>query len=606
MIHEPDILGRDEPARQVPRWVRPLTVGVALCLAVGSFVVSQGEGGAPAPSPAPSRSSDSVDDALGRTCGPNSVDGLAWGAPIATLEPGGRLATWRVHVCNEGSQPVTIESLRPLSRAERNLAGEQVNALRRANVPIDESNTDALPVRIPAGGSADVMTVSAVLGCERSNLASGLTAAVRRGDAAKRLDMPVRRPAVVPAELWCNRLGDAETAVPLLRDGPLSVLTGTRRIDVSVALLNPNDLPVSLTGLFDPSPGVRASVTSAVTVPAGGRASVSARLNVATCAGIFLDAPWQLTFKGDLGGKAAHLAPVRVDSGDWQRPALRRICPAERPLTTTTRPAELKVSGPFARGDPTTYLVTQVVRNVGDSTVLLRLHPRSAPGMQFVGVDVIPAAGAHAAVGGATGSPLRQWSMPPGAEAFLTYFYRLGGDTQAGCLAPPIDRWRAPVDAVDTAGRAVTVADESTRAPQVPQSWIGGWRVGATEGCARAVRLGPAAPFLVFNGPSEATADAKDMRYSLTLYGIPGGSAATLSGARLVGAFADLAVQITPPLGTISPQQVRGISVLVPIHCPPPGVAVTLALSYRLGAGGELPPVLVELQLTPVATGQLC
>lgn len=608
MADQPDIVGRDAPARQVPPWVRRLAVALALAAAAGWFVVTQ-VGDRAQPAPKPLAPIEPIAGDLARTCAAPNTYGLAWGAPSALVHSEGRLVVWRVHLCNEGKQAVTVESLRPLSPAERNLPPDQVAALQRSDVPIDQGNAHALPVRIAPGAQADVATVSVVLGCERSDVDSGLSVAVRVGSSARRQDMPVRRPTAVPVESWCNERGAGAgglVARPLLRDGPVTLTVRASSIGIRFPLLNPNGLPITLTGLYPPSPGVRVTATSVVTLPAGRGAIASVRLSVESCANVFVEAAWQLTFRGSIAGAPALLAPVRLDAADWQVAALRRICPAARPLATTTSRPELKVTGPYARGDPANYQVTQVVRNVSDRTLLLRAHPRSAPGMVFLRADVLPSAAADAAIGDTTGTSMRSWAMSPGDSAFLTYFYRLDENIDPVCLGPSVDRWRAPVDATDGAGHPVTVADEATQQPQVPQAWVGGWRIAATAGCARPVRVGRAAPFLVFTGPAGSLIDRKRMRYPLTVYGVPGEPPATVTRVRLVGAFAQLQVTTTPALGVIAAEQRRSVVVVAPIHCPPPGVPVTLAVSYRSATQPQAPPVIVELAATPSDTGQLC
>lgn len=582
--------------------MRPLAIVLAVC-AAGWFIFTRDDRKAD-PAPVSSPLSEPGGDPR-RTCGPANGDGLAWGSPLAAVQPDGRLVIWRMHLCNRSERDITIESLRPLSQAERQLTAEQVRELYNDGVAINASTEDVVPIRIPTGGQADARIVSVILGCDQPNAASGLRAAVRVDGPSKQVDMPVRLPGVVPVELWCDEHGpDATFAVPVLRDGPATVTAGGRDIDIRVPLFNPNGQPISLTGLHSPSPGVRVAQASAVTLPRGGRATASVRLSVEACARVFVDAPWQLTFKGGIAGESAPLAPVRLAAAEWQAGVLGKICPANRPLATTTRQPELKVSGPFARGDRASYQVTQVVRNVSDRDLLLRAHPRSAPGLAFVGVAVLPSAAAHAAIGETNGTPLREWSMSPGASAFLTYTYRLGADVDGTCLAPPVDRWRAPVDATDPAGRPVTVADEQTRAPQVPQALVGGWRIDATESCARPVRLGQPGPFFVVTGSAESAPDGKSMRYAMIVYGVPGKQPAALTGARLVGAFAHLPVVTTPVLREIPTEQRVALSVSIPIHCPPPGVPVTLAVSYQDGT--QPPPVLVELRATPTDTGQPC
>lgn len=264
------------------------------------------------------------------------------------------------------------------------------------------------------------------------------------------------------------------------------------------------------------------------------------------------------------------------------------------------------MSGPYDRGDRASYRVTQVVRNSSTTTLILHAQQRSAPGMTYVRTDIIPGAAAHAATDEATGDPLHEWFLPPGAEVFLTYIYRLRGDSGPGCLSPPVDQWRAPVYATDTARHLVTVADEPTQAPQVPQAWVGGWRVRASQGCSRPVRVGKGAPFLVFTGQAASTQGGTKMGYAVTAYGLPGEPPATVTGARMVGAFAGRPAVITSRQDAIHAGQTLGLMLEVPIRCPPPGVPVTLALSYRVGSVQASAPVLVELRTTPVDTGQLC
>lgn len=602
MADEADILGHDAPQRRVSAWIRPFAVVLVVCVGAGWFIATRDDR-KPEPSPTASPPLETLDGEPGRGCGAANTAGLAWGAPAATVQPDGRLVVWRGRLCNSGKRAVTVESVRPLSPAERNLPAGQVQTLARDGAAIHEGTADVLPVRIPAGGGANVSTVSVVVGCEGSDVDSGLSASVRVGGSAQQVNMPVHRPGIVPVESWCNEHGpDGPTALPVLRDGAATVTSRGKNIDLRVPLFNPNGLPISLTGLHSPSPGVRVVPASAVTLPAGGRATASMRLAVESCAPVFVDAPWQLTFTGSIDGASARLAPVRLAAADWQAGVLRQICPATRPLATATSQPGLKVSGPFARGDQASYEVTQVVRNVSDRVLLLRARPRSAPGLDFVRVEVLPSAAAHQAIGETSGTPLRVWSMSPGASAFLTYTYRLGDDVDATCLAPPVDQWRAPVDATDSAGRPATVADEATVAPQVPQAWVGGWRVAATEACARPVRLGRIAPFFVVTGPAESAPDGTSRRYVLAVYGVPGKGAAVVTGARLVGAFAHLPVVTAPVLGTLPVGQRATLAVSIPIHCPPPGVPVTLAVSYQ----GETQPVLVELRATPTTTGQPC
>lgn len=600
MADEADVLGRDGPQRQAPAWLRPLAIVVAVCVAAGWFVSTRDDRKAE-PAPVASPSGAAGDDL--RACGPANGDGLAWGSPLAAVQPDGRLVIWRLHLCNRSDRKIVVQSLRPLSKAERQLSADQVRELYDDGVAINASTEDVVPIQVPTGGQADARIVSVILGCDQPNAPSGLRAAVQVDGPAKQVDMPVRLPGVVPVESWCREHGpDAPSTVPVLRDGPVSVAARGSNIDIQVPLLNPNGVPISLTGLHSPSPGVRVAQASHVTLPTGLRATVSVRLSVVSCAQVFVDAPWQLTFQGSIDGQPAQLAPVRLAATDWQAAALRQICPATGTLATTTSQPEVKVSGPFARGAPANYQVTQVVRNVTTRSLVLHAHPRSAPGLDFVRAEVLPSAAAHAAIGKTNGTPLREWSLSPGSAAFLTFTYRLGEDVDPTCLAPPVDRWRAPVDATDPAGRPVTVADEATQAPQVPQAWVGGWRIVATDSCARPVRFGPVAPFVVVTGPAESAPDGKSMQYALSVYGVPGRDPVVLTGVRLVGAFAQLPVIATPALGEIRTEQRVGVSVSIPIHCPPPGVPVTLAVSYR----GEAQPVLVELRATPTNTGQLC
>lgn len=600
MADEADILGRDGPHRQAPAWLRPLAVVLAVCVAAGWFISTRGDRKSD-PAPAASASSEPNDD--GRECGPANGDGLAWGSPLAAVEPNDRLVIWRIHLCNRGPRDLTIESLRPLSQAERQVSAEQLVELYNDGVAINASTEDVLPILIAAGAEADARVVSVILGCNKPNAASGLTAQLRVDGSAKRVDMPVRLPGVVPVDEWCDRYGpEARFAVPVLRDGAATINGAGRNIDIRVPLFNPNGRPISVTGLYSPSPGIRVARAPVLTLPRGGTAVASVRLSVESCAQVFVDAPWQLTFKGGMADDPAQLAPVRLDPAAWQAGVLSKICPATRPLAASTSEPELKVSGPFARGGPARYQVTQAVRNVSTRALLLRTVPRSAPGLEFVSVEVLPSAAAHAAIGETTGSPMREWSMPPGASAFLTYNYRLGDDVDRTCQDPPVDEWRAPVDAIDAAGRKATVADEATQAPQVPQAWVGGWRVDSTESCAGPVRVEQPPPFFVVAGQAESAPDGKTMRYALAVYGVPGSDPVTLTGIRLVGAFAHLPVATAPLLGALTTGQHLALSVTIAIHCPPPGVPVTLAVSYR----GGTQPVLVELRSTPSNTGQLC
>lgn len=606
MAGGPDIIGRDGPQRAVPSWLPPLAVVLAVCAGAGWFVVSRDDERA-APAPATTSPIRPFGGEPSRDCADANLDGVAWGPPSGAVQPDGRLVSWRVQVCNRTDRAVTVESLRPLNRAERALPAEQVRALRRDGVATDAGGTQALPVRIPAGGVAAVGTVSVVLGCDPSGGDSGLSLTVRLDGRSRRLDLPLRMPGVSPVQSWCNdHRGGGQSAVPLLRDGAVTVVARDRSIDLRAPLFNPNALPITLTGLHSPSPGVTVTGASVVTLQPGGRASVSVRLFVGACSRVFVDAPWQLTFIGRSGGDAVRLGPVRLGVAGWQAEALRQICPASRPLPVSTSGPELKVTGPVFRADRASLQVTQIVRNVSGRELVVRAHPRSAPGMEYVRAAVLPEAAAHAAIGTTTGGRLREWSMPPGASAFLTYFYRLGADTEAQCLAPPTDRWRAPVDATDRAGRPVDVGDDVTETAPRRRVWVGGWLVDATASCARPVPPQRAAPFLILAGRPELTPGDKELKYPLTLYPVPGEALAAITGVRLVGAYADLPISSTSGPGEVSASRRSGPSIILPIRCPEPGVPIILAVSYRTGSAAARLPVLVDLSAVPVNTTRGC
>lgn len=604
---EPDIIGRDAPERSLPSWLRPVGIVLAVCVAAVSFMASRDDEPAQrAPAVAPPIGP--IGGEPGRRCGPPNADGLAWGALSGAVQPDGRVVIWRIHLCNTGNQDLTVTSLRPLSGAERNLPAEQVWALNKDTVVINDSDTQALPVRIPAGEQADVRTVSVVLGCERPDAPSGLRSTLSIAGVSRQVDFPARRPGISPVELWCNeyrRRGATHAAFPVLRDGAVTVAARDSDIDIRVPLFNPNALPLTLTGLISPSPGVGVLSASVVSLQPGGRASVSARLIVESCARVFVDAPWQLAFTGRMEGEAVQVAPVRLGATDWQRDALRQICPSVAALPPATATPELTVSGPQFRGGKTDYQVTQIVRNDSRRTLFLDVHPRSAPGMEFLRAEVIP--GGQAALGRTAGAPLRRWSLPPNTSVFVSYFYELGGGTDPVCLAPPIDRFRAPVDVTDAAGRAANVLEELIQAPRTSRAWAGGWLVDSAASCARPVRQGRAAPFLVFASRGDPT-DDDQLKYRLTVYGIPGESASTVIGLRLVGAFAHLPIAPDREPGAVSAGQRRVVVATTPIRCPEPGVPITLAVSYRTGSDPdpEPLPVLLELGAPPVLSGRHC
>ncbi len=608
MTDEQDVLGRDASPRVLPPWLKPVAVLLAVAAAGVWFVVTKQD--APAkPAPAASPSIGPIGGEVNRTCGPANADALAWGSPSGAVEPDSRLVTWRIHLCNRGGAPVTIEGLGPLSVAERHLPASLVTTLSRDGFGVNDGAFEPVPIRIPAGGQVDVETRSVVLGCHRPELRFGLRATVRLGESTKRVDMPVLLSSVSPVGQWCNerRRGDVPPALPLLRDGVGSVVVRGRDIAVEVPLFNPNGLPVTLTGLHSPSPGVRVAAASATTLPPGGRATASVRLAVESCSEVYLDAPWQLTFKGALDGTATQIAPVRLAANNWQAAPLKAICPAARGLVTGGSPPDFRITGPLFRGGLTNFQVTQIVRNVSDQTLFVRARPRSAPGMRFLRAEVIP--GPQAGVGRTVGAPLRTWEMAPGASAFLSYFYRLGDDTDAVCVSPPVDRLRAPVDVTDAAGRLARVSEEETQAPATSRSWVGGWLIDMTASCARTVRRGPAAPFLALPTPADATRQGQTLQYRLVTYGVPGESATTLSGLRMVGAYAHLPVSVAPAPGQLAAGQRRELMVSIAIGCPEPGVPIVLALSYRSGsdtAPDLAPLVLVELEAPLANVGARC
>lgn len=604
MADEPDILGRDAPTRPAPSWLRPFAVVLVVLAAVGWFVVTRADN--PAPVAAPTPPLGPISGEPGRNCDAAKAEGLAWSPPSGAVQPDGRLVAWRIRLCNRGTEPITVGALAPLSPSERNLPAEQVRALRREGVVTGETPADALPVRIAAGEQADVGIVSAVLGCPPAGTRSGLIASLGSGGQRKRIDMPVRLPGVVPAELWCNeykRGGSGQSPLPLLRDGALTVTSQGSDIHVRVPLLNPNGLPVTVTGLHSPSPGVAVTSTSVVTLPPGGRGAATARLLVESCTRVFVDDPWQLTFIGRVEGAAAAVAPVRLGAGHWQADVVRQLCPAARPLPRATGQAELRVTAPRFRGDRAGYEVSQVIGNVTGRPLLLRAHPRSAPGMEFVRAEAIP--GIQAALGRRTGASLTTRKLPAGESAFLTYIYRQKEDFDPVCQAPPVDHWRSPVDVIDTAGSPVKVGDEGLLTGTAPRVWSGGWLVDATTSCARPAHSGRAAPFLVFATRVGEDRDSHQRRYSLTAYGVPGEATATPTGFRLVGAYAHLPLP-PPRLGAVSAGRLIGLTLSVPIRCPPPGLPITLAVSYRAASRSQPLPVLVDLSSVAVFAVQVC